>query len=50
MKRFLLPIFLFAVAPSMAQKRFSEGTIVFTVSTFVDGIQITDDASAVQMT
>jgi|Laugresu1bdmlbsd_1035121.scaffolds.fasta_scaffold00028_4 GLPGLI family protein len=50
MKRFLLPIFLFAVAPSMAQKRFSEGTIVFTVSTFVDGAKIAEDATAVQMT
>lgn len=50
MKRFLLPIFLFAVAPSMAQKKFSEGTIIFTVSTFVDGIKIADDAKAVQMT
>lgn len=50
MKRFLLPIFLFAVASSMAQKRFSEGTIVFTVSTFVDGIKIADDAESVQMT
>ena len=50
MKRFLLPIFFFAVAPSIAQKRFSEGTIVFTVSTFVDGIKIAEDATAVQMT
>jgi hypothetical protein len=49
MKRFLLPIFLFAVAPSMAQKRFSEGTLVFTVSTFVDGTKIADDATAVHM-
>ena len=48
MKRFLLPIFLFAVAPSMAQKKFSEGTIIFTVSTFVDGIKIADDAKAAQ--
>lgn len=49
MKRFLLPIFFFAVASSMAQKRFSEGTIVFTVSTFVDGIKIAEDATAIQM-
>jgi hypothetical protein len=50
MKRFLLPIFFFAIAPSIAQKRFSEGTIVFTVSTFVDGIKIANDATAVHMT
>lgn len=50
MKKFLLPIFFFVVAPSIAQKRFSEGTILFTVSTFVDGIKITADATAVQMT
>ncbi len=50
MKRFLLPIFLFAVAPSIAQKRFSEGTIVFSVSTFVDGKKIAEDATAVNMT
>jgi len=50
MKRFLLPIFFFAFAPSIAQKRFSEGTIVFKVSTFVDGIMIADEATAVQMT
>ena len=49
MKRFLLTIFFFAVASSMAQKRFSEGTIVFTVSTFVDGIKIAEDATAIQM-
>jgi len=50
MKRFLLPMLLFAVAPSMAQKRFSEGTIVFKVATFVDGVKIGEDATAVQMT
>lgn len=50
MKRFLLPMLFFAVAPSMAQKRFSEGTIVFKVATFVDGIKIGEDARAVQMT
>lgn len=50
MKRFLLPVFLFAFAPSMAQKRFSEGTIVFKVATFVDGIKIGEEARAVQMT
>jgi hypothetical protein len=50
MKKFLLPIFFFAVAPSVAQKRFSEGTIVFTVSTFIDGTKIADDATAVHMT
>ena len=49
MKRFLLTIFFFAVASSMAQKRFSEGTIVYTVSTFVDGIKIAEDATAIQM-
>jgi GLPGLI family protein len=49
MKRFLLPIFFFAVASSMAQKRFSEGTIAYTVSTLVDGIKIADDATAVHM-
>ena len=50
MKRFFLPIFFFAVATSTAQKRFSEGTILFTVSTFVDGTKIADDATAVHMT
>jgi GLPGLI family protein len=40
----------FAVIPSIAQKRFSEGTIVFKVATFVDGIKIGEDASAIQMT
>ena len=50
MKRFLPLIFFFAVASSMAQKRFSEGTIAFTVSTFVDGIKVGEDATAVQMT
>ena len=50
MKRFLLPIFFFVVASSTAQKRFSEGTIAFTVSTFVDGKKIADDATAVHMT
>jgi len=50
MKSLLLPIFFFAIAPSIAQKRFSEGTIVFTVSTFVDGKKIADDATAVHMT
>jgi GLPGLI family protein len=40
----------FAVIPSIAQKRFSEGTIVFKVATFVDGIKIGEDARAVQMT
>lgn len=50
MKRFLLPIFFFALASSMAQKRFSEGTIAYTVSTFVDGIKIAEDATAIQMT
>jgi GLPGLI family protein len=40
----------FAVIPSIAQKRFSEGTIEFKVSTFVDGIKIGEDARAVQMT
>jgi hypothetical protein len=50
MKKILLPIFFFAVAPSVAQKRFSEGTIVFTVSTFIDGTKIEDDATAVHMT
>lgn len=49
MKRFLLPIFFFAVASSMAQKRFSEGTVAFKVSTFLDGIKIAEDASAIQM-
>ena len=50
MKRFLLPLLFFAVVPSIAQKRFSEGTIVFRVATFVDGIKIGEDARAVQMT
>lgn len=50
MKRFLLPMLFFAVIPSIAQKRFSEGTIVFKVATFVDGIKIGEDARAVQMT
>lgn len=50
MKIFLLPILFFAFASSMAQKRFSEGTIAFTVSTFVDGIKIAEDATAIQMT
>lgn len=50
MKRFLLPMLFFAVAPSMAQKRFSEGTIVFKVATFIDGVKIGEDATAVQMT
>lgn len=49
MKRFLLPIFFFAVVSSTAQKRFSEGSIAFTVSTFVDGLKIAEDATAVQM-
>lgn len=49
MKRFLLPIFFFAVASSMAQKRFSEGTIAYTVSTLVDGIKIAEDATAIHM-
>lgn len=40
----------FAVIPSIAQKRFSEGTIEFKVATFVDGIKIGEDARAVQMT
>ena len=50
MKRFLLPMLFFVVIPSIAQKRFSEGTIVFKVATFVDGIKIGEDARAVQMT
>lgn len=50
MKKILLPILFFAVAPSIAQKRFSEGTIVFNVSTFVDGTKIANDATAVHMT
>ena len=49
MKKFLLPIFFFAVASSIAQKRFSEGTISFNVSTYIDGMKIADDATAVQM-
>ena len=50
MRRFLLPMLFFVVIPSIAQKRFSEGTIVFKVATFVDGIKIGEDARAVQMT
>jgi len=50
MKRFLLSMLFFAVIPSIAQKRFSEGTIEFKVATFVDGIKIGEDARAVQMT
>ena len=50
MKKFLLPLFFFAVAPSIAQKKFSEGTIVFTVSTSMDGKKIAEDATGVQMT
>ena len=50
MKKFLLPLFFFAVAPSIAQKKFSDGTIVFTVSTSMDGKKIAEDATGVQMT
>ena len=50
MKGFLLPIFFFVVASSVAQKRFSEGSIVFKVSTFVDGVKIAEDATAIHMT
>lgn len=49
MKRMLLPFFFFAVVSSIAQKRFSEGTVSFIVSTFIDGVKIAEDASAIQM-
>jgi GLPGLI family protein len=49
MKKFLLYIAFFCATSSVAQKRFSEGTITFSVETFVNGEKLPDDATSVQM-
>jgi len=49
MNKILLLILLFGATSVVAQKRFSEGTISFSVGTSVNGEKLPDEATAIQM-